>query len=336
MPLRDRRIFAIILVQNHPQCGYTARKGQFPLPSLLTSTTLAAWYSASRPRTLTATYAPMGVAAAVAIQDSVFRLGPFVLALVGALFLQIAANLINEYFDYRRGSDALKEAGQGMTIKKQILSPRAVLAGAVVTVLLGAGIGMYMAIQSGPLLWWIGIGGVLSVITYTAGPFPLAYHGMGEIAVGIFMGPGIIVGAYYVMDTHVYWQLVVIALPIAFMVAAILHANNIRDIDADRAARKWTLAAIFGRRFARAEFAFLVGGTYLMLVGLVLFGAIPPGALLALVTLPEAARIISIFGTQTDIPTLHQAHGRTAKLHGQFGFAMVTGWLVWLALVNLI
>jgi 1,4-dihydroxy-2-naphthoate octaprenyltransferase len=294
--------------------------------------TIAAWYSATRPRTLTATYAPMGVAAAVAIQDKVFKSVPFVLALVGALFLQIAANLINEYFDYTRGADSLKEAGQGMTIKKQILSPRAVLSGAVITVLAGVVIGLYLLSQSGPLLLWIGIGGVLVVITYTAGPFPLAYNGLGEIAVGIFMGPVFIIGAYYVMDTHVYWQLALISLPIAFMVAAILHANNIRDMEADRAVNKHTLAVMFGLGFSRAEYAFLVGGAYIVLVALVIAGQMPALTLLALLTAREGMALIRIVYTRTDTPSLHQAQGRTARLHGQFGLMMVAGWLIWLAL----
>jgi 1,4-dihydroxy-2-naphthoate polyprenyltransferase len=313
-------------------CDIKTPESEHTMSFIPENSRLGAWYSASRPRTLTATYAPMGVAAAVAIEDEVFALIPFVLALIGALFLQIAANLINEYFDYTRGMDTHKQAGQGMTIKEKVLSPRAVFIGAVVTVLAGSLIGLYLLSQSGPLLWWIGIGGVLVVVTYTAGPFPLAYYGLGEIAVGIFMGPGIVVGAYYVMDTHVYWELALISTPIAFMVAAILHANNIRDMDADRAVNKHTLATMFGIRFARAEYAFLVGGTYVTLGALILAGFVPPLTLLALVMLPEAYRLIRIFYTQTDTTLLHQAQGRTAKLHGQFALMMVVGWLLWLAL----
>lgn len=291
---------------------------------------IAAWYSATRPRVFTATYVPMGVAAAAALQDGVFRLVPFVLALIGVLFLQTAANLVNEYFDYVRGADELKQAGQGMTIKQKVLSPREVLTGAIFSVTAGSLIGLYLLSQSGPLLWFIGIGGVLVVVTYTAGPFPLAYNGLGEIAVGIFMGPMIVIGAYYVMNTNVYANLIWMSLPIAFMVAAILHANNIRDMDADRAVNKRTLAVILGLQAARAEYAFLVGGAYVALVGIVLAGLIPPGGLLALVTAPEAYRLTCIIFTEIDTILLHQAQGGTAKLHGMFGLFLVVGWLVWL------
>lgn len=287
----------------------------------------AAWYAATRPRVFTASYVPMGLAGVIAMQDEVFRAVPFALALAGVMLLQTAANLINEYFDYARGADTFKQAGQGMIIKQQILTPREVLAGAVVAVVGGSLIGLLLLAHSGPLLWWIGIGAVLVVITYTAGPFPLAYHGLGEVAAGVFMGPMIVVGAYYVMDTDVYPELILISLPVAFMVAAILHANNIRDIDADRAVNKRTLAVLLGLQAARYEYALLVYGAYALLILLILAGYIPVPALAALLTLPEAGRLVRIIFTSREVALLHQAQGRTAKLHGQFGLLIVLGWL---------
>ncbi|MBL8146929.1 MAG: UbiA family prenyltransferase, partial [Anaerolineae bacterium] len=139
-----------------------------------------AWRRAARPRTLTATYVPLGAAGVIALQDGVFNLALFALSLLAALLLQIAATLINEYFDFRRGAEDLKQAGQGMILKRGLLSPREVLAGAIVTVLGGILIGLFLLAQSGPLLFWIGLGGVLVVLAYTAGPFPLAFNGLGE------------------------------------------------------------------------------------------------------------------------------------------------------------
>ncbi len=289
---------------------------------------LNAWYRASRPRTLTATYAPLGLAAAIALDDGVFDAGRFVLALVGALFLQIAANLINEYADFRHGADALKQAGQGMVIKHRVLTPREVLWGAILTTAAGVIIGLILLFQSGPLLLWIGLGGVLVVVTYTAGPFPLAYHGLGEAAVFVFMGPLMVLGAYYVMAGGRTDPVPLLAgLPIGFMVAAILHANNIRDMDADRAVNKRTLAVIFGLRVARGEYILLVAGAYVMVAIMVVAGVMPWPTLIVLVTAPEAYRLIRIFTTSTDTALLHQGQGRTARLHGRFGLWLVIGWL---------
>ncbi len=294
-------------------------------------TTAQAWYQALRPRVFTATYVPMGLAGIAALADGVFDAPLFLLALIGTLLLQSAANLINEYMDFRRGADRLKQAGQGMTIKNKILSPASVRKGAILTTLAGCLLGLFLLAQSGPLLWLIGIGGVLVAITYTAGPFPLAYHGLGEIAVAIFMGPAIVVGAYYVMAPSVdgarIAELCLISSPIAFMVAAILHANNIRDMDADRAVNKRTLAVIFGIRFARAEYIFLVLGAFVAQALVLLAGFLPLATLLTLITLPEAIRLIGIFNSSRAVPLLHQAQGRTAKLHGQFGLLLVLGWL---------
>jgi 1,4-dihydroxy-2-naphthoate octaprenyltransferase len=213
-----------------------------------------------------------------------------------------------------------------MVIKHGVLTPRDVLIGAVVTVAAGALIGLFLLTQSGPLLLWIGIGGVLVVITYTAGPLPLAYNGLGEIAVFIFMGPLMVLGAYYVMAREFHWTPVIAAVPLGFMVAAILHANNVRDIDADRAVNKRTLAVILGLRAARIEYVVLVGGAYVTVALLILAGVMPIPAALVAITLPEAVRLIRIITTSRDATLLHGAQGRTARLHGAFGLWLVIGW----------
>ena len=297
-----------------------------------------AWTLASRPRVFTASWVPMGLAGVIAIQDGVFNLWIFILATLGTMLLQTAANLVNEYADFRKGADEFKEAGQGMTIKHQVLSPEEVRNGAIVTVVAGSLIGLFLLAQSGPLLWLIGIGGVLVAITYTAGPFPLAYNGLGEVAAGIFMGPMIVLGAYYVMSPNLsnekIIELLLQSIPVMLMVAAILHANNIRDMDADRAVNKRTLAVIGGIRVARIEYIILVLGTYVAQGVLILTGYMPWTTLVTLLTLPEAFRLIHIFNTSRDVPLMHQAQGRTAKLHGKYGLLLVLGWLVALVIAR--
>jgi 1,4-dihydroxy-2-naphthoate octaprenyltransferase len=117
-----------------------------------------------------------------------------------------------------------------------------------------------------------------------------------------------------------------------FMVANILHANNIRDMDADRAVGKRTLAVRFGLRVARLEYRALTALTYVSQAALVLAGWMPPTTLLTALTLPEALRLVRIVDTETDVARLHMAQGRTARLHGQFGLWLVLGWALWLLL----
>jgi 1,4-dihydroxy-2-naphthoate polyprenyltransferase len=304
------------------------------------TTKLQAWYLATRPRVFTASFVPMGLAGVIAFQNGVFNLLVFVLSLLGVMLLQTGANLVNEYADFKRGADELKQAGQGMTIKNNLLSPQEVLLGAVLTIVGGALIGLFLLFNSGIWLLWIGMFGVLVAIFYTAGPFPFAYNGLGEITVGIAMGPMIVIGAYYVMYPSVTADMGVrlglISLPITFMVANILHANNVRDIEADRAVNKRTLAVIFGLKIARIEYKVLSGLTYASLAILVLFGWMPITTLLAFITLPEALTLIRIIDHDTDPQKLHMAQGRTARLHGRIGLLIVLGWVLWLVLDQLI
>lgn len=316
--------------------------------SAATPSKLQAWRQALRPRVFVASYVPMGVAAASALQDGVFDLFKFVLSLVGVMCLQTTANLVNEYMDHVRGSDDLKEAGQSMALKSKLLSPEEIRNGAILATVAGSLIGLYMLWQSGPWLWAIGISGVLVAITYTAGPFPLAYHGLGEVAAGVFMGPMIVLGAYYVMDPSISagkgLELSLLAFPIMFTTAAILHANNIRDREADAAANKRTLAVIFGLRVARLEYAVLIAACYvsqIMLVLLGLFSAndsawMPWPTLLTLLTLPRAIQLVRTFYVETEVGPLHKAQGQTAQLHGQIGLLMVVGWLLYLAFIAVI
>lgn len=295
---------------------------------------LAAWIQATRPRVFTASFVPMGIAAMIAWQEGVFDGFVFILSLIGVMFLQTTANLVNEYMDFKRGSDDLKQAGQSMALKQKLLSENEILYGAIFSTIAGSLIGLFLLFQSGPWLWGIGIGGVLIAITYTAGPFPLAYNGLGEVAAGIFMGPMIVLGAYYVMEPNITTakalQLCLISFPIMFTTAAILHANNLRDLPADRAANKRTLAVLFGRDIARKEFALLLIASYLSHGLLVLVGWMPPTTLISFITLPIAYRLYTIFNTETDPQILHPAQGNTAKLHGQIGLLIVIGWAIWI------
>lgn len=298
----------------------------------LMNSQLSAWYRAARPRSLTATYVPIVLAAVIALSDNVFNLFRFVLTLIAALALQIGANLVNEYADHVRGADAAKVAGMGMVIKGNVLTPRGVLIGAVTTIVVGSLIGLFLVSQSGWLILGIGIIGVLVVVLYTAGPLPLAYIGMGDIAVFICFGPLMVLGAYYVIaGGHVDNTTVITPLaasvPVAFLVTAILHGNNMRDMEADRAVSKRTLPVIFGLRFARIEYIVLLCGAYAALIVLVAAGRIPWLSLVALVTVQEARRLIELAISTTDPMTLHALQGRTAQLHRDFGASLIIGWL---------
>lgn len=318
------------------------RFAKITLPKITLPPRARAWYQAARPRSLTATFVPMALAAAIALGDNVFDLVRFLLSLIAAVSLQVAANLINEYVDHVRGSDEKKVAGMGMVIKGNLLTPRDVLLGAIVTVLVGVVIGLYLVSQSGPLVFYIGVVGVLVVVLYTAGPAPLAYLGLGELSVFITMGPLMVLGGYYVLaagkvNAGLLVTPILASLPIACTIANILHANNLRDLDADRAANKRTLAARFGLHFARLEYLAWMIGAYLSLVFLVAGQWLPPLTLIALATIPEALRLVNTANTTIEPLQLHILQGKTARFHRDFGAMIVIGYLAWIiirALLN--
>jgi 1,4-dihydroxy-2-naphthoate octaprenyltransferase len=289
---------------------------------------LRPWYQAARPRSLPATYAALLTGGAVALEAGVFEPVRFLLALVGALLLQIASNFVNEYVDFQRGTDALKVAGMGMVLSEGKLSAQQVLIGAVVTTVGGALIGLLLVALSGTTLLFVGMIGVAAVVLYTAGPLPLSHIGLGEATAFLCFGPLMTFGTYYAVSGQESAQALLTGVPLGFTVAAILHANNMRDIEADRAANKRTLAVRFGLRGAFIEFNILVYGAYVSLGALILAGVLPPTTAIAFVTLWEAVWLVRVTTRSKDAQALHRAQGRTARLHWWLGLALSFGWLL--------
>lgn len=284
------------------------------------------WYQAIRPRSLTATYIPIALGGVLAWQAGAFDPAALLLALLGTLALQIAANLFNEYYDHQKGAEAGKSHGLGLILKNAYLTPQQVLGGALAALLVGVVIGLYFVLTAGWIILAIGVAAVLVVFFYTATRFALAYNALGEVAVFIFMGPLIVFGAYYVMAEKNDTLPLLASLPIAFLVAAILHANNLRDLEADREAEKSTLATHLGRQGARWEYALLTFGAPIVTLLFILSGDYPPSAALALLTLPLMWNLNQKAFRYEDMPTLHTVLVGTARLHAAFGALYVLGW----------
>ncbi len=288
-----------------------------------------AWWQAARPQSLTATLSPVAVGIALAALAGVFEPIWAALTLIAALLLQIGTNMVNEYYDHKRGVDANSQHSLSQVIRRGLLSPAAVIRGAVVCFGLGAALGVVLALHGGPLIWLLGVLGILIGVFYTAGPYPLAYLGLGEVGVFVAMGPGLVLGTYIVQTGTWSAEAILAGVPIGLLSAAILHANNLRDIDSDRLENKRTLAARFGRAFARREYSALVFGTFLSLAALGLLS--PPLALAGLgtlLTLPAALRLNRIAHSTESPAELNQVLRGTAALHGQFGLLWAAGLLL--------
>jgi len=289
---------------------------------------LRTWYRATRPRTLSASVAPVLVGTALTLTDG-FRPDRFLLALLGALAIQAGTNMLNEHFDHVQGLDLSRPRRADMVVQSGELAHGALFRGGVAAMALGALCGLALVAQTGPALLVVGVLSVLAGYAYTARPFALGYRALGEVTVFIFMGPVIVMGAAFVQTEHWTWDAFLISLPVGMIVTAILHVNNVRDMADDRAHGKRTLANLLGRRAAGYEYLLLVPGAYAVLTILVLAGVVPVPALLALVTLPIALRLARQLSATEGVYNLDRVMVGTAKLHLRFSLLLAVGLLAW-------
>jgi len=285
------------------------------------------WFAALRPVSFTASIIPVVVGTAIAAQEE-FHALLFVLALLGSVAIHAGTNLVNDYFDHVKGTDNMESLGQSGVIQRGMLPARAVLLGGVVAFVAGAAIGLTIATMVGWPVLALGIASVLAGYFYTASPFSLAYRGLGEAVVFVFMGPVIVMGAYYVQTEAFAWEAFVASVPIGLLVAAILHANNVRDIENDRRNNKWTLAALAGRPLADYEFIALTLGAYAVVIVMAIAGSAPWPVLVTLLTLPLAVRLVRFEMSQTSPRALNAVLAQTAGLHMLFGALLAFGFAV--------
>jgi len=288
---------------------------------------LSAWITASRPRTLPASVAPVIVGAAVAFHDGVFRPLAVLAALAAALWIQIGSNFANDLGDYTRGADARGRVGPTRVTSAGLLTPRQVQMGMAVVFGLAALCGVYLISLGGWPILLAGALAILAAVAYTIGPLPFGYYGLGDLAVFIFFGLVAVVGTVYAQALRVTPLAVLAAVPMGSLITAILVVNNLRDADTDRAAGKRTLAVLLGRRGARIEFIALVAAAYAIPVILWLGYGLRPWVLLPLLTLPLAFRLVRTILTVLG-PPLNRALARTAQLTVWYAAAFAAGLMV--------
>lgn len=258
-----------------------------------------AWLLAIRPKTLPAAVAPVVVGTALAIDEGAFAAFPALVALAVALLLQVAANLANDVFDFRRGADAPGRTGPPRVTQSGLIPPERVMAATGATVGLAVALGTFLVWRGGWPVLLAGCGAVVAAVAYTGGPYPLAYHGLGEPFVFLFFGLVGVAGAYYVQALELTWRSVALAAPIGFLATAILVVNNLRDIATDRAAGKRTIAVRLGRVNTIVEYRLLVAGAYGVVVIAWWVGWLGDWWWLPAVSLPLAASLVWRVATPT-------------------------------------
>jgi 1,4-dihydroxy-2-naphthoate octaprenyltransferase len=294
----------------------------------MTTSRLQCWLDASRPKTLWAAVAPVIIGTAMAASDGSFHFLSAGAALFAAVMIQIGTNLANDYFDFKKGADTPDRVGPTRVTQAGLISPRAVKRATTLVFSLAVLAGIYLVWRGG---WPIVIIGTLSIlfgILYTAGPLALGYIGLGDLFVFVFFGPVAVAGTFYVQALTVTNEVIIAGIAPGLLSVAILTVNNLRDIDQDATTGKKTLAARFGRRFARTEYLLCVSLACIVPI-LIAFVANDHAvtAIAALIIVPVIPTIRSVY-TKTDGPSLNTVLASTGRLLLLYSLLFSIGYLL--------
>jgi 1,4-dihydroxy-2-naphthoate octaprenyltransferase len=240
------------------------------------------WIGAARPKTLWAAVAPVIIGTAMAYGDGKFHILAALISLIAAILIQIGTNFANDYFDFLKGADTKDRLGPTRATGAGLIKPH-IMRNAFITVFaLAFVIGLYLIWRAGWPILLIGVLSIISGILYTAGPYPLAYRGLGDIFVLVFFGPVAVGGTYYVQALDITTPVVIAGLSPGLISTALLTVNNLRDIHSDGRAGKKTLAVRFGAFFTRIEYLSVMGIACFMPAVLIIINPDHPYALAAM------------------------------------------------------
>ena len=278
---------------------------------------LGAWWLAIRPRTLWAAVAPVLAGTALALWHDVSAPLWALVALAGAVLIQVGCNLHNDWADARHGADTAARVGPTRVTQAGLIPPARVLGGAVAMFAGAAALGVLGVARGGWPLALLLAACIAAAVSYTGGPRPLGYLGFGDLLVVVFFGPVAVGAAYYLQALSLPPLVLAVGLGPGLLATAILVVNNLRDRATDDQAGKRTLAVRFGDRFARAEYrACLLAGVLLPPALLLAAGTGGPRwpALLPLLALIPAVRLDAALRATAAGPALNPLLGRTAQV----------------------
>ncbi|AOY16535.1 TPA: 1,4-dihydroxy-2-naphthoate polyprenyltransferase [Bacillus cereus] len=283
----------------------------------------------TRPHTLTATFSPviLGTVASLYVAKIDWLL--FIAMMVACLALQIATNLFNEYYDFKRGLDTADSVGIGGGIVRHGLKPKNVLTVALLLYVVAAIIGVYICMNSS---WWLVVIGLIGMAVgylYTGGPLPIAYTPFGELVSGLLMGTCFVLIAFFIQTNTITTESVLISIPIGILVGAINMSNNIRDIEEDIKGGRKTLVILLGREKAIVTLAVAFFIAYLWIAVIVLMGYISPWALVMFLGLRKPISAVQSFRRGAKDPGyMRIAMKSTAMTNTIFGFLLSAGLLI--------
>jgi 1,4-dihydroxy-2-naphthoate octaprenyltransferase len=273
--------------------------------------TFRAWYQASRPPFFVATLIPLALGGAVAYTAGSWDALRWVLVLLACFLVHLSTNLSNDYFDFMVGGDSGDALGGSRVIQQKKLTPEQILGAVIFCYAAAFIIGLWIVWTS--QVWWlvVFIGfAFFSSLFYTAPPIRYGYHGLGELFVGLNMGPIMVIGTAAAVTGHFLPRSLWLSLPVGTMVALILFYQSLSDIEDDRAIGKFTLAVRLGRTNAVWGFRLFVGAALVSIILLVVTEQLHTIALVCLGTIPLAVSIDRMIARTADWKELHDRGGR--------------------------
>jgi 1,4-dihydroxy-2-naphthoate octaprenyltransferase len=288
-----------------------------------------AWILAARPATLPAAAVPVIVGAAAAVSDGArFRGLVFVATLACALLIQVGTNFANDYSDFHRGADNEGRLGPVRVTQSGLITQSGVRRGIIVAFALAALIGAILVWIGGLPIALIGVASVLSGLAYTGGPYPLGYHGLGDVFVFVFFGLIAVTGTAYLQSGAWTMFPFLLSIPIGLLVTSILVINNLRDLPTDLAAGKRTLATRIGDGATRAQYALFLAAAYSIPVAIGLMNADRRALLIVLISAPLAIGLVRKVLAGTSGRSLNPLLKQTAQLLLLFGLLTSAGAII--------
>ncbi len=326
-------------------CGVTVPRPDVPvaeaMPRISLGTRLLAALVVTRAPFLSATVVPvLGALAAFIAARGFEAVDPwaFGLALLGAVSLHLAANVLNDHFDHHSGADPANNdyfqpySGGSRAIELGLITPAGLLRLGLGFLTAATACGVALALTVTPDVLWLGLIGAAIAVFYTAPPLRLvARKGLGELSVGLAFGPGLAIGTWTVLEGGLGAAAVqgglAVGVPMGLLIAAILWINEFPDYESDRATGKRNLVVVLGRSAARHGFTALLGGAFASVVVAVALGVLPWTALLALGAAPIAVGAVRILYVHFEDRALIDANAATIRLQVVFGALLAVGLL---------
>lgn len=215
---------------------------------------LRIWLSAARPRTLPAAVAPVLLGTALAWSHGAWVWSAALACLAFALLVQIGTNFANDYYDFIQGADTVERVGPRRAVAAGWVAPATMRRAMIAVFSLAFLVGLTLLNFGGWPLLVVGVSCIACGIAYTGGPYPLAYHGLGDLFVFVFFGLVAVAATYYVQAGRVMLDSLLLGAGVGALATNILLVNNYRDMETDTRAGKRTLVVRWGRRAARIQF----------------------------------------------------------------------------------